>query len=135
MTNGFIKEIGPADAALYLVFTNEIPVELLLDMQFLDENNKVLELSQKPLKDIQVASANMKSLTDITATKSTAVVGIKTEDFETLSKTRAMRFLMHMGDEVKESAFPANKKLSIKVGVTADVQATLNLELGNINNK
>lgn len=139
LAKGYIKDIGPADAALYLLITNEIPVDLLLDLQFLDENDKVLNLSKEPLRNIKVASADMKSLTDITPVNSTAVVGIQTEDFETLSKTRSMRFLMHLGDEkkVNESAFPANKKLTIKVGVTADVQATLDLELGKLtdNNK
>jgi len=135
MTDGYIKDIGPADAVLYMVFTNEIPVELLMDVEFLDKDNNVLTLSKEPLKDIKVTSADMKSLTDITPVQSTAMVAVQTEDFETLSKTRAIRFLMHMGDDVKESAFPASKKLTIKIGVTADVQATLNIELGKINNK
>ncbi|MBP5658502.1 MAG: hypothetical protein J6W89_00635 [Paludibacteraceae bacterium] len=134
MTNGYIKDIGPADAALYMVFNNEIPVELLMDVEFLDENNQVLTLSKAPLKNIKVTSADMKSLTDITPVQSTAVVAVQAEDFETLSKTRAIRFLMHMGDKVKESAFPASKKLTIKIGVTADVQATLNIELGKLGN-
>jgi len=133
MSGGIITKIDTAELALYLVITNEIPVQLLLDIEFLDENDQVLPIT--PLKNVKIAPAEMKSLTDITPTASTATMNIHTKDFDHLSKTRSMRMLIHMGDDQKESAFPANKKLSIKIGVTGDIQAALSLELGKNNNK
>ena len=133
MSGGIITKIDTAELALYLVITNEIPVQLLLDIEFLDENDQVLPIT--PLKNVEIAPAEMKSLTDITPTASTATMNIHTKDFDHLSKTRSMRMLIHMGDDQKESAFPANKKLSIKIGVTGDIQAALSLELGKNNNK
>lgn len=133
MSGGIITKIETAELALYLVITNEIPVQLLLDIEFLDENDQVLPIT--PLKNVKIAPADMKSLTDITPTASTATMNIHTKDFDHLSKTRSMRMLIRMGDDQKESAFPANKKLSIKIGVTGDIQAALSLELGKNNNK
>lgn len=131
MTGGVIDTIYKADLTLYLIIRNEIPVDLLLDAEFLDENNNVLPISE--LKNIRIAGADMKSLTDITMTTSTATIGVETKDFDTLVKTKSIRFLMHLGDEQKqkESAFPAKNKLSIKVGITGDIEAALKLELKN----
>ena len=127
MTGGIVTKIDSAELTLYLIITNEIPVNLLMDVEFLGEDEKMLPL--EPLKNIKIAPAEMKSLTEITPTASSATLPIHTKDFDTLSKAHAVRLLIHMGDDQKESAFPANKNLQIKIGVTGDIQGALSLEL------
>ena len=41
MTGGIITKIDSAELTLYLVINNEIPVDLLLDAEFLDEDNQI----------------------------------------------------------------------------------------------
>ena len=68
------------------------------------------------------------------------MVGIKNnnngvDEFDELAKTRAIRFHVHLGDVDKQKAsrFCADRMLSIKAGVTADVQAVLNLAASSNN--
>ena len=133
MTNGIVTKIDSAELTLYLSIYNEIPVNLVMDAEFLDgEKNK---LDFDVLKNIQIVSADMKSLTEIEPVTNVVTVPIHTEDFEELAKTKAIRFKLHLGDDQKESAFPAKNRLKIKAGVTGNIEAVLNLELGNKDKK
>ena len=58
---------------------------------------------------------------------------VKTEEFDTLAKTRSMRLTVGLGDGQNPSTFITNKKLHLKAGVTADLQAVLNLSLNQNN--
>lgn len=136
MTGGIITKIDSAELTLYLVINNEIPVDLQLDAEFLDEDNQPLNL--KPLKNIKIDGARMTSITDITPQATTVTVPVHTEDFDEIAKTRSIRIRVHLGEEAetktKQAAFPAKSKLSIKVGIAGNVQAALNLELNNQSN-
>ena len=133
MTNGIVTKIDSAELTLYLSIYNEIPVNLVMDAEFLDgEKNK---LDFDVLKDIKIVSADMKSLTEIEPVTNVVAVPIHTEDFEEIAKTKAIRFKLHLGDDQKESAFPAKNRLKIKAGVTGNIEAVLNLELGNKDKK
>ena len=133
MTNGIVTKIDSAELTLYLSIYNEIPVNLVMDAEFLDgEKNK---LDFDVLKDIKIVSADMKSLTEIEPVTNVVTVPIHTEDFEEIAKTKAIRFKLHLGDDQKESAFPAKNRLKIKAGVTGNIEAVLNLELGNKDKK
>ena len=133
MTNGIVTKIDSAELTLYLSIYNEIPVNLVMDAEFLDGEKK--ELDFDVLKNIQIVSADMKSLTEIEPVTNVVTVPIHTEDFEELAKTKAIRFKLHLGDDQKESAFPAKNRLKIKAGVTGNIEAVLNLELGNKDKK
>ena len=133
MTNGIVTKIDSAELTLYLSIYNEIPVNLVMDAEFLDGEKK--ELDFDVLKDIKIVSADMKSLTEIEPVTNVVTVPIHTEDFEELAKTKAIRFKLHLGDDQKESAFPAKNRLKIKAGVTGNIEAVLNLELGNKDKK
>jgi len=132
MSQGIITSIDSADLNLYLVITNEIPVDLDLDITFLDSIGQKLDLPQ--LEGIRIEGATI-SGSNTTASKSVPTVSVQTKDFDTLAQTRAMRVRIHIGDDVKPSTFYADKFLSIKAGVTGDVQAVMNMQLGNNNNK
>lgn len=131
MSQGIITSIDSADLNLYLVITNEIPVDLDLDITFLDSIGQKLDLPQ--LEGIRIEGATI-SGSNTTASKSVPTVSVQTKDFDTLAQTRAMRVRIHIGDDVKPSTFYADKFLSIKAGVTGDVQAVMNMQLGNNNN-
>ena len=131
MTNGMITSIDKAELSLYIVVNNNIPVDMTLDAIFLDEHNNELQLDQ--LKGIEIEGATM-SGSQVTAAKSVKTVAIHTEDFDEIAKTKAIRFRARIGDDQKPSTFLADQKLSIKLGVTGDVQAVLNLELKKNNN-
>lgn len=133
MTNGIVTKIDSAELTLYLSINNEIPVDLVMDAEFLDEYGGKLNINT--LKDIKIVGANMKSLTDIEPAANVVTVPVHTEDFDELSKTRAIRFKLHLGDDQKESAFPAKNRLKIKAGITGNIEAVLNLELGNKDKK
>lgn len=131
MTNGIITKIDSAELSLYIVVENNIPVDMEIDAIFLDESESPLALDQ--LKGIQIEGATM-SGSQVTAAKSVKTVAIHTEDFDEIAKTKAIRFRARIGDDQKPSTFLADQKLSIKLGVTGDVQAVLNLELKKNNN-
>lgn len=133
MTNGIVTKIDSAELTLYLSIYNEIPVNLVMDAEFLDEEKNKLDFDV--LKDIKIVSADMKSLTEIEPVTNVVTVPIHTEDFEEIAKTKAIRFKLHLGDDQKESAFPAKNRLKIKAGVTGNIEAVLNLELGNKDKK
>lgn len=133
MTNGIVTKIDSAELTLYLSINNEIPVDLVMDAEFLDEDKNKLDFDV--LKDIKIVGADMKSLTEIEPVTNVVTVPIHTEDFEKIAKTKAIRFKLHLGDDQKESAFPAKSRLKIKAGVTGNIEAVLNLELGNKDKK
>lgn len=133
MTNGIVTKIDSAELTLYLSINNEIPVDLVMDAEFLDEDKNKLDFDV--LKDIKIVGADMKSLTEIEPVTNVVTVPIHTEDFEVIAKTKAIRFKLHLGDDQKESAFPAKSRLKIKAGVTGNIEAVLNLELGNKDKK
>lgn len=131
MTNGIITSIDSAELALYLVIENNIPVDMQLDAVFLDENESPLALDQ--LKDIKIEGATM-SGSQVTAAKTVKTVAIHTADFDKIAKTKAIKFRARVGDDQKPSTFLADQKLKIKLGVTGDVQAILNLNLSELTN-
>lgn len=130
MTKGVITKIDSAELSLYLVIENNIPVDMQLDATFLDEDNSPLALDQ--LKDIEIEGATM-SGSQVTAAKTVKTVAIHTADFDKIAKTKAIKFRARIGDDQKPSTFLADQKLKIKLGVTGDVQAVLNLELNKNN--
>ena len=130
MTKGVITKIDSAELSLYIVIENNIPVDMQLDATFLDEDNSPLALDQ--LKDIEIEGATM-SGSQVTAAKTVKTVAIHTEDFDKIAKTKAIKFRARIGDDQKPSTFLADQKLKIKLGVTGDVQAVLNLELNKNN--
>ena len=131
MTNGIITSIDSAELALYLVIENNIPVDMQLDAVFLDENESPLALDQ--LKDIKIEGATMTG-SQVTAAKTVKTVAIHTADFDKIAKTKAIKFRARVGDDQKPSTFLADQKLKIKLGVTGDVQAILNLNLSELTN-
>lgn len=133
MTNGIVTKIDSAELTLFLSINNEIPVDLVMDAEFLDEDKNKLDFDV--LKDIKIVGAEMKSLTEIEPVTNVVTVPIHTEDFEVIAKTKAIRFKLHLGDDQKESAFPAKSRLKIKAGVTGNIEAVLNIELGNKDKK
>lgn len=130
MTKGVITKIDSAELSLYIVIENNIPVDMQLDATFLDEDNSPLALDQ--LKDIEIEGATM-SGSQVTAAKTVKTVAIHTADFDKIAKTKAIKFRARIGDDQKPSTFLADQKLKIKLGVTGDVQAVLNLELNKNN--
>ena len=127
---GVIQSIDSAELALYIAINNDIPVDLTLDGYFLDEHNNPLPLNQ--LQGIKIEGATMTG-SQVTTAKSTKIVAVHTEDFENIAKTKAIRFRAHLGDDTKPSVFLADQKLSIKLGVTGDVQAILNFDFSKEN--
>ncbi len=127
---GIIQSIDSAELALYIAINNDIPVDLTLDGYFLDEHNNPLPLNQ--LQGIKIEGATMTG-SQVTTAKSTKIVAVHTEDFENIAKTKAIRFRAHLGDDTKPSVFLADQKLSIKLGVTGDVQAILNFDFSKEN--
>jgi len=133
MSNGLIKSIEEAKLSLYLKFTNNIPISLLVDAQFLDANGKELNLPQ--LHNIQVESAT-KSGSMITASEAIKTLDITEADFDEVAKTRGVRIRARLGDDKKQgSTFLTDQKLSIKAGVTGDVKALMHLDLSSDKNK
>lgn len=127
LSNGMIQKIEKADLVLYLVIENEIPVDLKLDVEFLDENNKNLELAQ--LTGIEIAGAECDENYNVTPSQKAKTIGVKAEDFDTLAKTRNIRFKAHLGDDQKPTVFLSDKKLKIKAGITGDVEALMSMKL------
>lgn len=127
---GVIQSIDSAELALYIAINNDIPIDLTLDGYFLDEHNNPLPLNQ--LQGIEIEGATMTG-SQVTTAKSTKIVAVHTEDFENIAKTKAIRFRAHLGDKAKPSVFLADQKLSIKLGVTGDVQAILNFDFSKEN--
>lgn len=128
---GYIKSIDSVSLYVYLLITNEIPVGMKLDVSFIDENNQ--ELAIDGLKDLDIEGATMAGLGNVTpADPIVYAVEVKTEDFSKLSKTQSIRISARLGDDQHEATFLTNKKLSIKAGVTGDVEAALNLSFDKI---
>ena len=127
MTDSIIQKINKADLQLYLTFTNNIPLDLLVDVQFLDEKGKELNLPQ--LHDITIDAAT-KSGSVITPSEALKTIGITEADFDEVAKTRNVRIKARISDEKKVgTAFLSDQKLSIKAGVTGDVKALLHYKL------
>ena len=129
---GIVSEIDSANLWLYLTITNEIPVSLSLDATFLKENNDTVKIAGlHELKGIKIPGASASNpVVTIPVSPS-----ITTKDFDELAQTRSMRIRVHLGDDVQESTFVTTKQLRIKAGITADLQAVLNLNnLTNNNN-
>ena len=131
MTGGLITSIDSVNLNLYLVITNDIPVDMELDITFLDSLDNRLDLPQ--LEGIKIEGATISGSSTVAA-KSVPTVPVQTKDFEALSQARAMRVRVHIGDDQKPSTFFADKFLDIKVGITGDVQAVLNMHLGSDSN-
>lgn len=129
---GIVSEIDSANLWLYLTITNEIPVSLSLDATFLKENNDTVKIAGlHELKGIKITGASASNPV-VTIPVSTSIT---TKDFDELAQTRSMRIRVHLGDDVQESTFVTTKQLRIKAGITADLQAVLNLNnLTNNNN-
>lgn len=127
MTDSIIQKINKADLQLYLTFTNNIPLDLLVDVQFLDEKGKELNLPQ--LHDITIDAAT-KSGSVITPSEALKTIGITEADFDEVAKTRNVRIKARISDEKKVgTAFLSDQKLIIKAGVTGDVKALLHYKL------
>ena len=127
MTDSIIQKINKADLQLYLTFTNNIPLDLLVDVQFLDEKGKELNLPQ--LHDITIDAAT-KSGSVISPSEALKTIGITEADFDEVAKTRNVRIKARISDEKKVgTAFLSDQKLSIKAGVTGDVKALLHYKL------
>ena len=124
LSNGLISEIESAELCLYLTIKNNIPVTMSLDAIFLDENNAPLKLDQ--LKDIKIEGATM-SGSNIIPAEGVQAVAVHTDEFDELAKTRSIRFRAKVGDKQNPSTFLADQALSIKMGVTADIQALISL--------
>ena len=125
-SNGVIKEVQDAQICLYLTIKNDIPVSLILDAIFLDEEkNEIKEIDQ--LKQIEIDGAAMVDGQPQEGKEKVIAVAIPKDDFEKMSNTRHIYFRMQVGDKQGESVFYASKKLSIKMGVTADIQALINM--------
>lgn len=130
-----VDSIERAELWLYLTITNEIPVSLSLDATFLKENNDTVKIDGlHELKDVKITGANAS-----TPAPTLVAAKITTNDFDELAQTRSMRIRIHLGDGIQESTFVVNddKKLKIKAGITADIQAVLNPSnlINTINNK
>ena len=127
MTDSIIQKINKADLQLYLTFTNNIPLDLLVDVQFLGEDGKELNLPQ--LHDITIDAAT-KSGSVITPSEALKTIGITEDDFDEVAKTRNVRIKARISDEKKVgTAFLSDQKLIIKAGVTGDVKAQLHYKL------
>ena len=129
---GIVRSIDSASVTLYLIATNEIPVPLKLDAVFLDKDSLpmtdlVPDLQNKDIKAANIAGSE--------PTVTPIQVPVKTEDFDRLSQATALRLKIRLGSEDQETRFVSGKKVSIKAGLTADIQAVLNLSLGQQNNK
>lgn len=125
-TNGVVTQIDSADAVLYLTFVNEIPVKILLDAQLLDENGN--DIGYTDLNGIVLPSNSEDYKT----------IAIHREDFDKIATTRAIRFHYTVGDAATQSSIPANKRLTVKAGIAANVQAVVDLTKltnGNQNNQ
>ena len=135
-----IDTIEKAELDLYMIVTNEMPVSITLDGTFLDENGAVIRdkngnESLTFLKNVYFEGADIMADGSTSPVVSTPHQAIKTEDLEALSKTKSIVLRARIGDDKKPSSFYSDKKLSIKIGVTADLEAVLNLSLNNkINN-
>lgn len=135
-----VDTIEEANLDLYLIVTNEMPVSITLDGTFLDENDNIIRDKEGNealnfLKDLYLEGADINGDGTVTPVVSTPHKAIKTEEFEALSKTKSIKIRARVGDDKKPSTFYSDKKISIKVGVTADLQAVLNLSLNTTNNK
>ena len=131
MTGGLITSIDSVNLNLYLVITNDIPVDMELDITFLDSLDNRLDLPQ--LEGIKIEGATISGSSTVAA-KSVPTVPVQTKDFEALTQARAMRIRVHIGNNQKPSTFFADKFLDIKAGITGDVQAVLNMHLGSDSN-
>lgn len=129
---GDILKVDSAEAYLVLTINNEIPVALELDATLLDDKNNAIALDS--FKGIAIKGATYDSATN-SATDAVTVhtIGIHTEDFEELAKTKSIKLRTRIGDDQNPSSFLADKKLTIKMLVTADVQAAINLSVKTTN--
>ncbi len=129
-SNGVIKSIEEADVILYLNIQNDIPVAVKLDAIFLDEyDNEITELSDK-IKDVTIPAAKIVDGKPVDGERTLIPengVGMKKDEFERLAATRSIYFRMKVGDELNPSVFYANKQLSIKMGIAANVKAAIDL--------
>jgi len=128
LTNGAITDIdSTGELTLYLLITNEIPIALTLDATFLDENNDSIPGLGK-LHDIKIESATMPNPPAVESKVTLYPIAIRTGDFNKVANTRAIRFKIRVGDpEQERSAIYKNSPLRIKIGVTGDVKAMLDL--------
>ena len=125
-SNGVIKDIEDAELYLYLRITNDIPVDLVMDAIFLDENNdEITELTQ--LHGVKIVGASMVNGLPADGELFTLAIPMKKEDFEKLAATHHIKIRVKVGDEQKPSVFYAHKELSIKLGVTANIKALIDL--------
>lgn len=130
---GVITSIDSAKLTVYLIITNEIPVAVNLDARLLDEYGNELPIVDG-LQNLQIKPATMAGKGNVVAADPVIfAASVKTEEFDTLAKTRSMRLTVGLGDGQNPSTFITNKKLHLKAGVTADIQAVLNLSLNQNN--
>lgn len=125
-TNGVVKQIEDADLYLYLTITNDIPVDLKLDVYFIDEKGQEIEgLTQ--LRDKDIIGAEMVNGLPAEGKPFVIPVPMKKADFEKLAQTRNIYFRFKVGNDQKPSVFYAHKELKIKMGVTADMKALVDM--------
>ena len=125
-SGGLVDTVRKAELDLYLTVTNEIPVSLTLDAALLDENDNTLPFTA--LQNIYMEGADVDATGKVTAKVSVPHCKIKTDEFKQLSKTKKIVITARVGDDIKPSTFYDNKKLTIKAGVTADIEAVITLE-------
>ena len=113
MTQKKLK-VDSANLSLYILSKNDIPVSLNLTLTLLDDNGQDVGLN---INTIQLPQESEKE----------NFIKLNTEDFEKLARTKSMKIRAQIGDEQKPSAFQTNKRLTLKIGVTGDIQAVLNL--------
>lgn len=116
MTQKKLK-IDSANLSLYILSNNEIPVSLDLKLTLLNDNGQDVGL------DVDTIRLPQQSVKE-------NFIKLSTEDFEKLAQTKSMKIRAHIGDEQQPSEFQTNKRLTLKLGVTGDIQAVLNLNNG-----
>lgn len=127
-----IEEVKDAELHLYVLIENGIPFDIKGDFTLYDANDNIVQLStmHEPYftLDIKYPDLVEDGATSTPSANHLPLIKIKKDDFAALASVKYILFNAELGNNHDPVALTPDAAMRIAVGVTADINAILDLE-------
>ncbi len=119
------------DLTLYLAAENYVPFEVDITMECLDKDGNPVDVSffeGDTLRILPPAAADMVDGVAVKPALSSSTRVLHKQEFDKMAKVEKVRLVANMGKNDSPAKLTKDTHLTIKIGVTAEVEGTINLE-------
>lgn len=119
------------DLTLYLVAENYVPFEVDIVMECLDKDGNVVNVSFFEGDTLRIPHPAAADVVDGIAVRPSQTVSTRVlhkQQFNEMAKVEKVHMIAYMGKNDSPAKLTTNTKLNIKIGVTAEVEGTINFD-------